>query len=178
MKKTDLHGAKLHINGKDIERVSEREIDLSVEVAELVNDAIEQNYAQKEVKGRVAITELEDTDYILRASTNSSKSSRKNGVKYKEKDVMSFTGVYSRINVCKELMESLLYDIPFTPTSIVTSGKIYYVRKFMNEGHDEVEAIIMTLKRFGDWYNDKGDRISPKNYQLINRLRRVWKIHS
>lgn len=173
LKHNDLKSDGLHIHGNGRSHTKTRVLDLSSEVAGIVKDAINQDFIEKKVRNEQTIIELQDTEYILRASVNSRKKMNTN----EDENVLSYRGAYSRLTICKEYIESMLYDIPFSPKMIEQAGKVFYVNKFINEGHGELEAIAMTLKRFGNWYKENGMR-NPQNSQQINRLRKVWNLYS
>lgn len=174
LKKDDLNNGVLTINGNGNNKDIKRKINLSPDVASLVNDAINQQMVEKRSRdGSHYLTELQETEYILRPSIYSRK--KKSGGK--DASTLSFRGAYSRLGVCKEYIESLLYDIAFTPKAIETFGKIFYINSFINEGYGENEAIVMTLKRFGNWYKEDGNMIGARNSQQINRLKKVWELY-
>lgn len=174
LKKDDLNNGILTINGNGENKDTKRKIELSPDVALLVNDAINQQFVTKNSRdGSSYLTELRDTEYVLRPSIYS----RRKKTEEKDANVLSFRGAYSRLGVCKEYIESLLYDVVFTPKAIETFGKVFYINNFINQGYEENEAIAMTLKRFGDWYKEDGKMIGAKNSQQINRLRKVWKLY-
>ena len=173
LKKSDFLGNKLVIRGNG--KKEPREITLDSDVSDIVKEAIDQENMLRMVKHEPSIVPLEDTDYIIRKTI----SSRKRIDTSYDDEVMSFRGVYSRFNACRNQMEALLYDIPFSPQSIATCGKVYYVNRYVAEGMDTIEAIRKTLVRFGVWYGDTDeDKQDAKNVQLVNRLKKVWSAYA
>jgi len=172
LKKSDFKGNKLVIRGNG--SMAPREISIDREVGDVIQEAIEQEMLIKVSKFQPFLKPLEDTDYIIRKTV----SSRARKDTSYEDDVMSFRGAYSRIVSCRSQLEALLYDIPFSPQSISTAGKVYYVNRYIAEGLDVYDALRKTLVRFGVWYGDpEADKKDPKNRQLINRLKDVWLVH-
>lgn len=173
LKTNDLNRGELTIEGNGNRVKGRRIIRLSPEVADLVNDAIKQDYIVKKVGGDDDLVPLESTKFILRPAEKSRKK-----VKTEEHcDVLSYRGAYSRVNNCRGHIEQLLYDVRFTPKSIETFGKIYHINKLINEGFSEIESITETLARFGDWYPEEDGKRNPKNSQQINRLRKEWLLY-
>lgn len=173
LKKSDFLGNRLVIRGNG--KKEPREITLDSDVSDIIKQAIEQEYMLRMVKHEPSIVPLEETDYIIRKTT----SSRKRIDTSYDDEVMSFRGVYSRFNACRNQMEALLYDIPFSPQSIATCGKVYYVNRYIAEGMDIIEAIRKTVVRFGVWYGDpEEDKQDAKNIQLVNRLKKVWSAYA
>lgn len=173
LKKSDYKGNKLVIRGNGT--VAPREIAIDSEVGDVIQQAIEQEMAVKVIRHEPSLVPLEETDYIIRKNVSSR--TRKD-TSYDE-DVMSFRGVYSRVTSCKNQLEAVLYDIPFSPQSIATAGKVYYVNRYVAEGLDVYDAIRRTLLRFGTWYGDpEMDKKDPKNIQLVNRLKKVWSAYA
>lgn len=173
LKKSDFKGNKLVIRGNG--NITPREITIDSEVGDVIQGAIYQEMAIKVIRHEPSLVPLEETDYIIRKNVSSR--TRKD-TSYDE-DVMSFRGVYSRVISCKNQLEALLYDIPFSPQSIATAGKVYYVNRYIAEGMDPIEAIRKTLVRFGVWYGDpEEDKQNAKNVQLVNRLKKVWSAYA
>ena len=173
LKKSDFLGNKLVIRGNG--NKEPREITLDSDVSDIIKQAIDQEYMLKMVKHEPSIVPLEETDYIIRKTISSR---RRVDTSYND-EIMSFRGVYSRFNACRNQMEALLYDIPFSPQSIATCGKVYYVNRYIAEGMDTIEAIRKTLVRFGVWYGDpEEDKQDAKNIQLVNRLKKVWSAYA
>lgn len=113
---------------------------------------------------RQSIVPLEETDYIIRKTT----SSRKRIDTSYDDEVMSFRKVCTAGSMLAEIqMEALLYDIPFSPQSIATCGKVYYVNRYIAEGMDIIEAIRKTVVRFGVWYGDQKTNRMLKTYNLL-----------
>lgn len=172
LKKSDFLGNKLIIKGNG--KKEAREITIDTEVSDIINEAISQDYMLRMVKHEPILVPLEETDYIIRKTI----SSRKRIDTSYDDEIMSYRGVYSRLNVCRNELEALLYDIPFSPQSIATAGKVYYVNRYIAEGLDVYDALRKTLVRFGVWYGDpEADKKDPKNRQLIIRLKDVWLVH-
>lgn len=173
LKKSDFLGNKLVIRGNG--NKEPREITLDSDVSDIIKQAIDQEYMLKMAKHEPSIVPLEETDYIIRKTISSR---RRVDTSYND-EIMSFRGVYSRFNACRNQMEALLYDIPFSPQSIATCGKVYYVNRYIAEGMDTIEAIRKTLVRFGVWYGDpEEDKQDAKNIQLVNRLKKVWSAYA
>ena len=173
LKKSDFKGNKLVIRGN--RNITPREITIDSEVGDVIQGAIYQEMAIKVIRHEPSLVPLEETEYIIRKNVSSR--TRKD-TSYDE-DVMSFRGVYSRVISCKNQLEALLYDIPFSPQSIATAGKVYYVNRYIAEGMDPIEEIRKTLVRFGVWYGDpEEDKQNAKNVQLVNRLKKVWSAYA
>ena len=174
LKHTDLKGGKIHVNGSE-KNDKKTVIELSPEVADLVDDAIKQDFIFKRIGGGDEdIVPLANTEFILRPAERS----RRKIATDELSEVISFRGAYSRINLCKEYLEQFLYDMKFTPKSIETFGKVYHINKLINEGFGEIDSIIKTLQRFGNWYPEEGNKRDPKNSQQINRLRKQWSLYA
>ena len=173
LKKNNLDGHRLEIRGNEENENTNRVIELSKDVAELLEDAINQEFIEKKVMSELRIVELEDTKFVLRPAVKARPKVNEN----EDMNILSFRGAYSRINLCKEYIEAFLYDIKFTPKSIETFGKVFYITKFVNEGYDDIEAIVMTLQRFGNWHPENGKR-DARNSQQISRLRKVWNVYA
>ena len=61
-------------------------------------------------------------------------------------------------------------------------GKSYYITRYMSEGLTEKEAVVKTLKRFGEWNHDPdGDHEketnNTTNISRVNRLIRSYPIY-
>lgn len=172
----DVRENSLVIRGNGSDERETREIPLSSEVRDIVKDASLQDYIEKKVRGSIKLVELQESDYILRPTVHS----RAKIGKRKDSDpsVLSYRGAYSRVTICKDYIQSLLYDIPFSPRTIATAGKIFYINKYVNEGYGEFEAIKKVLQRFGEWVYEEDGRVGAKNSQQINRLKKVWEIYA
>ena len=170
LKASDVQGNKIIIHGKN-----SRVLDIDNEVAEALEKAINAEYLFKTVQHELRYIELEDTEFILRPSILSRK---RKDTSY-DMSVMSFRGVYSRFSLCREQIESTMYDVPFSPKAIENFGKVYYVTRYIADGLDMYEAIRKTLKRFGTWrYGGENENVTPHNVQLVNRLKNLWLVHS
>lgn len=174
LKKEDLKNGRLIVRGSSDSQSNRREIKVDSDIEKAIIEAINQDAIVRRNNYETMITPLKDTEYIVRAG----QVGRKKENHLHDENVISFRGVYNRIVACKTVIESMMYDIPFSPKSIETYGKIYYINRFMNEGFDIKEALEMTLKRFGDWYQDGDGSNDPRNKQLINRLKKVWEIYA
>lgn len=174
LRKEDLNGDALTIYGNGNGGVKERKIYLEHYVTKAVREAINQDFMIKQAKYEEKIIPLQDTEYILRPSENA----RKKKEAVADEDILSFRGAYGRVLTCKEQIEGSLYDIPFTPRQIETYGKIHYINKYINEGRDVYEAVRMTLVRFGEWDDNENGTHDPANQQRVNRLKKVWEIHT
>ena len=170
LKASDIKGNKIIIRGANA-----RVLDIDNEVAEALEKAINAEYLFKTVQHELRYVELEDTEFILRPSILSRK---RKDTSY-DMSVMSFRGVYSRFSLCREQIESTMYDVPFSPKAIENFGKVYYVTRYIADGLDMYEAIRKTLKRFGTWrYGGENENVTPHNVQLVNRLKNLWLVHS
>ena len=170
LKTSDVRGNKIFIGG-----ANKRIIDIDDEVADALSKAINAEYLFKTVQHEFKYVELEDSEYVLRPTILSRK---RNNTSY-DKKVMSFRGAYSRFNLCKEFVESTIYDIPFSPKILQNFGKVYYVNKFIGEGVGVYEAIRMTLLRFGAWEGDvEQNKNNPSNVQMVNRLKKIWSVYT
>lgn len=170
LKASDVRGNKIFIAGSN-----ERVLDIDDETAEALSMAIDAEYLFKTVHHEFKYVELEDTEYILRPTILSRK---RNDTSY-DKDIMSFRGAYSRFLLCKDLIESTMYDVPFSPKILEKFGKVYYVNKYLVEGIDVYDAIRKTLLRFGDWEGDvEKNKSNPSNVQMVNRMKRIWDLYS
>ena len=170
LKASDVRGNKIFIGG-----LNERILDIDDVVADALSKAINSEYLFKTVHNELNYVELEDNEYILRPAITS----RKRIDTSYDKDVMSFRGVYSRFHLCKEFIESTMYDIPFSPKILENFGKVYYINKFIGEGVGVYEAIRMTLIRFGAWEGDVDhNKNSPTNVQMVNRLKKIWSLYT
>ena len=170
LKVSDVQGNKIIIHGKN-----SRVLDIDNEVAEALERAINAEYLFKTVQHELRYVELEDTEFILRPSILSRK---RKDMSY-DANVMSFRGVYSRFSICREQIESTMYDVPFSPKAVENFGKVYYVTRYIADGLDMYEAIRKTLKRFGTWrYGGENENVTPHNVQLVNRLKNLWLVHS
>lgn len=170
LKTSDVRGNKVFIGG-----VNERVLDIDDDVAYALSKAINSEYLFKTVHNELNYVELEDNEYILRPAI----SSRKRIDTSYDKDVMSFRGAYSRFHLCKEFVESTMYDIPFSPKILENFGKVYYVNKHLGEGIDVYDAIRKTLSRFGNWEGDiEKNKSNVKNVQMVNRLKKIWDIYT
>lgn len=173
LKKEDLKGNTLHVYGNGNRDGYARIIELSGEVANLVRDAINQDFIEKRAKDHsIKVVELADTPYILRPTVNGRR--KINAVS--DESILSFRGAYSRLTLAKEFIEATLYDVSFTPKAIETFGKVYYANQYNNDGYNVNESARMALQRFGDWYPENGARDS-RNSQLVNRLKKVWSLY-
>lgn len=170
LKVSDVQGNKIIIRGANA-----RVLNIDNEVAEALEKAINAEYLFKTVQHELRYVELEDTEFILRPSILSRK---RKDMSY-DVNVMSFRGVYSRFSLCREQIESTMYDVPFSPKAIENFGKVYYVTRYVADGLDMYEAIRKTLKRFGTWrYGGENENVTPHNVQLVNRLKNLWLVHS
>ena len=170
LKTSDVRGNKVFIGG-----VNERVLDIDDDVAYALSKAINSEYLFKTVHNELNYVELEDNEYILRPAI----SSRKRIDTSYDKDVMSFRGAYSRFHLCKEFVESTMYDTPFSPKILENFGKVYYVNKHLGEGIDVYDAIRKTLSRFGNWEGDiEKNKSNVKNVQMVNRLKKIWDIYT
>lgn len=170
LKASDVRGNKIFIGG-----AYERIIDIDDEVADALSKAINAEYLFKTVQHEFKYVELEDSEYILRPTILSRK---RNDTSY-DKDIMSFRGAYSRFLLCKDLIESTMYDVPFSPKILENFGKVYYVNKYLGEGIDVYDAIRKTLLRFGNWEGDiEKSKSNVKNVQMVNRLKKIWDLHT
>ena len=170
LKASDVRGNKIFIGG-----LNERILDIDDVVADALSKAINSEYLFKTVHNELNYVELEDNEYILRPAI----SSRKRIDTSYDKDVMSFRGAYSRFHLCKEFVESTMYDIPFSPKILENFGKVYYVNKHLGEGIDVYDAIRKTLSRFGNWEGDiEKNKSNVKNVQMVNRLKKIWDIYT
>lgn len=160
-----IDGNKLVIRGKN-----ERVIDLDNEVAQIVRDAINADYIITEKYGKQRYYEIQKTKYVVRRSITTSEEHLGEGV-------MRYRGVYSRIALCKDVFESLKYDIPFSPRSIEKFGKIHYVKKYIAEGNEVGDAIRLTLKRFGELKKGEDSKQKKENNHLSHQLRNYWEIY-
>ncbi|MBO0477244.1 hypothetical protein DOK76_09175 [Vagococcus sp. DIV0080] len=120
--------------------------------------------------------ELADTPYLLRSSM---------GRRPKEKDdslSISYGGTYNRFKECRKQMESVNSEFDnFSTRYIANCGRSYYISRYMNEGLSETDAIIKTLKRFGEWNtigNYKQDVKLDTNKIRIARLRRSYGLYN
>lgn len=181
LKKSDLSSDNvLTIKGRlgDTE-VTERAIQLDEDVAKIIRKAISEKFITTTMHGKIRFFELNNTDYIVQPSLFGKKKTNN-----AESDSISFRGSYGRVSLCKEALESVMYDIPFSPKTIEKFGKIYSVNRLINEGFTLQEALRETLKRFGDW-NDIPEelsdierrKISALNHQLVSRLKELWEVH-
>lgn len=170
LKVSDIQGNKIIIRGTNA-----RVLDIDNDVAEALEKAINAEYLFKTVQHELRYIELEDTEFILRPSILSRK---RKDTSY-DMDVMSFRGVYSRFSLCREQIESTMYDVPFSPKAVENFGKVYYVTRYIADGLNMYEAIRQTLKRFGTWrYGGVNENVNPHNVQLVNRLKNLWLVHS
>lgn len=170
LKASDVRGNKIFIAGSN-----ERVLDIDDETAEALSMAIDAEYLFKTVHHEFKYVELEDTEYILRPMISSRK---RNDMSY-DKEVMSFRGIYSRFLLCKDLIESTMYDVPFSPKILENFGKVYYVNKYIGEGIDVYDAIRKTLLRFGNWEGDiEKNKSSARNVQMVNRLKKIWDLYT
>ncbi|TNV68916.1 hypothetical protein [Trichococcus shcherbakoviae] len=170
LKASDVRGNKIFIGG-----ANERILDIDDEVVDALSKAINSEYLFKTVQHEFKYVELEYSEYILRPTILSRK---RNDTSY-DKDIMSFRGVYSRFLLCKDLIESTMYDVPFSPKILENFGKVYYVNKYLGEGIDVYDAIRKTLVRFGNWEGDiEKNKSNVKNVQMVNRLKKIWDLYT
>lgn len=160
-----IAGNQLVIRGKN-----ERVIELDSEVAQVVRDAIDEDYIIVERFGKQRYYEIQKTKYLIRRSITTSE-------KHLGEGVMKYRGVYSRMALCKGVFESLKYDMSFSPRSIEKFGKIHYVKKYIEEGYEIGDAIRMTVKRFGDWKKGGDYKTKQANSHLVHQLRNFWEIY-
>lgn len=118
--------------------------------------------------------ELKNTPFLL--TTVEKRKQRSDGNEWISND-----GLNSRLLVCKENMEVRHSEIAdFRTTYIANCGKAHYIKKYMSEGQKETEAIINTLKRFGEW-NSCGDlskeKMNATNKIRISRLRTSYPLY-
>lgn len=168
LKKDDLRGNTLFIGGNGNGTVKEREIELDESIARMVEEAINQSYIIRVVNHTPVIESILDTPYVLRPVENRRKRKDK-----PEDEVMSFRGINTRISSCKQQIELETYHSAFSSKVIETSGKHYFMGRFVASGLDEREAAKKVLKRFGDWREEKGNE--EHNRQSIRRLIQTWK---
>lgn len=172
LKKSDLKGNNLTIRGAKNGDVEERVIKLDDEVVRVVEEAIHTDSHVVVMKdNKTEIRPLTNESYIIRKT----ELSRTRVADTLDDNAMSFRGVYERVLNCKEIMEALTYDIPFTPTAIERYGKVYYVSRYVDEGMDVYDACREVLKRFGD-YDINGGKSSPANSLRVNRLKNQWDV--
>ena len=148
----------------------ERVIDLTEDVVEIVRDAIDEDYIVTEVFGNQREYLIQKSEYIVRRSITT-------GYDHMQEGITKYRGVYSRMTKCREIFESLVYDIPFTPKKIELFGKIHFINKYVSEGREVAEAIKLTLQRFGDWKFGESKKVGAYNHQLTHRLKTQWEIY-
>ena len=120
------------------------------------------------------INKLSDTPYVLRGIVG-----RKQ--KNTNSQILSYGAAYDRLQECKNQYESYNVELDdFSANYIAMCGKSYYIYKYMNEGQSETEAIVNTLKRFGEWNtigDHKEDVKLDTNKNRIARLRRSYSMY-
>lgn len=119
--------------------------------------------------------DLIDTPYILRSMK---------GRRMKEdsqSQILSYGGAYNRFKECRKQMDSISSQFDdFSIKYIANCGKSYYIKRYMEGGMSETEAIIKTLKRFGDWNTNGHHSQEVKldtNKVRIARLRRSYSMY-
>lgn len=122
----------------------------------------------------VELSPLVGTEYVIRAA----KGKRRKNV---EDDRISYGGIYERLLECERQYEALDPDIgDFSATFIRNCGKSHYVKRYMDEGYKETEALIKVLKRCGEWnYNGslKDEVKLDTNKIRMARLRRSYSLY-
>ena len=153
----------------------DRQIEVGEEVAKRVKMASNQTGVYRKQRFTQIFLPLLKTKYVLRPVE------MKNNV---DTDTLSYVGVGGRLKKCKEAAE-LIYDSvdEFTSKYIINCGKAYYISLYMKQGDGEKEAIIKTLKRFGEW-NSKEDEAVDERHKLecrhksnVTRITRLKKTY-
>ncbi|WP_071130958.1 site-specific integrase [Enterococcus timonensis] len=173
IKKTDINedDRTISIKGRGksplnrIIKLTEKSFEI-VKAALLQNTSISWDYFSMEFTD----SPLLDSPYLLR----SSHTPRFN----EENKPVSSAMITSRIREMRELVKEIGV-VEFTGSSIAEDGKIFYIKKFLKETDDIKKAIIMTLKRFGEW---NYDHLGEASFELTNdgnktrffRMKRKW----
>ena len=174
---------RAHTEGKDGQGFShsvDRFVEMDKEIIDrllisIQSDSIIRQNRSIGGKQGIDILPLKETEYVLR----SSKGRRESG----SGDVASYGGTYERLRYCYVQLQSLGFDIETSSSKYMAScGKSYYITRYMSEGLTEKEAVIKTLKRFGEWnYDPNRDHQkevnNTTNISRINRLIRSYPIY-
>ncbi|MBO1087165.1 hypothetical protein [Enterococcus mundtii] len=171
--KLKLEALTDEVDGRGYRVSVDREIEIDPEVMVCIAKASASENIVRANKHELEILKLKDTPFVLRGAIGRKMSS--------SGDILSYGGVYDRLLECQRQFESLNVEIDdFSAGYIANCGKSFYIDKFMSEGNSETEAIIKTLKRFGEWNtigDHKQDVKLDTNKIRIARLRRSYPLY-
>lgn len=153
----------------------DRFIDLDEDVMDVLIQASQSRSIARIWRSELGVLELKDSVYVLRAAEG--KRSSSGG------DEISYGGVYERLQYCHTQLEAMGLVLDSLGRIYISNcGKSHYIKKYMNEGCTEREAVIKTLKRFGEW--NYGDNTSEEeearlktNKARISRLTHSYSMY-
>lgn len=90
---------------------------------------------------------------------------------------ISGIGIVHRIDTIAEEIDTQFGLVNCKQRMIVTSGKKFYVDRYLADGYDLPTALRLALKQFDDWdyFGDtKRENIYQTNTQRVARLKKVW----
>ncbi|MGX4686906.1 hypothetical protein JNUCC83_08385 [Vagococcus sp. JNUCC 83] len=153
----------------------DRTLELDQEVMKCIDRAANSENMIRINRHEFEYLNLVETPYLLRsAEGRRDKLNSPSGT-------LSYGGTINRIKECRRQMESINPEIDdFSTRYIANCGKSHYINKFMKNGLSETEAIIKTLKRFGEW-NSNGifeEEVKLDTNKIrIARLRRIYTMY-
>lgn len=149
-----------------------RKIPVDPILTKLIKQAYNQSYINRYFKHTVSNLELKHTKYILRAVEKGSNESE---------EVMAYRGIYQRLIEFKEQFESIYGVQNASVRLLVSSGKKYWIDRYLADGLELQDAIRKTLKRFGEWTvlpdPDRENGLQA-NRQRVIRTKKVWRIYN
>lgn len=176
LKVEDIDFEENRIKIEKKENLKERYIEIEEDLCERIKVVKQTEYTFMYNENRKdMIFRLKDTPYLLKPSMFG------RSLNTSSDAVISQSGARKRIHSAIRELEMMVPVSNLSSSYIINCGKSHYVNKYMSKGLSEKEAIIETLKRFGEWTYDetsKNESGIQANRSKISRLKNSYQVFS